>query len=424
MRLLHTSDWHLGATLGGHPRDSEHQRFLAWLLETLKAQAVDVLLITGDIFDTANPPASAQRLYYDFLARCYTELPALTLVIIGGNHDSASRLDAPADLLNHLRVRVVGGVTTQPDGQPDVDRMLVPLGDATGKVAAWCVAVPFLRPSDVSAAEEFCHGVRALYARLFEVARQRRRLGQALVATGHAFMVGGQLSDTERPIQCGHLYALPADIFPEDAAYVALGHLHRAQCVANRPHVRYSGSPFPLSFTERHYAHQVVLIELEGEHATRIEPLPVPPMRDLLRIPQHDAAPLDQVLNELRQLPTVPTASDKLPPLVEVHVRVDRPQPTLKEDIEGALRGVWANLARIEVVYPQQAQTSSLLAANNHTSPTPEALFAACYRAKHGCDPSDTLQQTFHTLLQETLSKVTHEDSCYSRPSSCFADRV
>lgn len=107
MRLLHTSDWHLGATLGGHPRDSEHQRFLAWLLETLKAQAVDVLLITGDIFDTANPPASAQRLYYDFLARCYTELPALTLVIIGGNHDSASRLDAPADLLNHLRVRVV-----------------------------------------------------------------------------------------------------------------------------------------------------------------------------------------------------------------------------------------------------------------------------------------------------------------------------
>jgi exonuclease SbcD len=409
MRLLHTSDWHLGIALGGYLREPEHRRFLAWLLDTLRNRSVDALLITGDIFDAANPPAAAQRLYYDFLAGCHAALPALDIIIIGGNHDSAGRLDAPAELLNRFRVRVVGGFASQPDGNPDVERLLVPLTNATGDVAAWCVAVPFIRPSDVGTAEEFCQGAQALYAQLFEAARQRRQPGQALLATGHAFMVGGQVSDTERPIQCGHLYALPADIFPEDVAYVALGHLHRAQCVANRPNVRYSGSPLPLSFTERDYAHQVVLIELEGERTARIEPLPIPRARDLLRVPRQGAAPLTAVLDELRQLPTAPTAPDRLPPLVEVYVQLDRPQPTLKDDIERALTGVWAELARIELAYPQPDGTASPggRSPDIHASHTPEAMFRACYRAKHGSDPPEALEQAFHTLLQETLQNIT-----------------
>ncbi len=409
MRLLHTSDWHLGITLGGHPRDQEHAHFLAWLLDTLREQAVDALIITGDIFEAANPPAAAQRLYYDFLAECHAALPALDIVIIGGNHDSAGRLEAPAELLSRLCVRVVGGIPRQPDGNPDFERLLVPLTNATGNVAAWCVTVPFIRPSDVGAAEDFRQGAQALYAQLFEAARQRRQPGQALVATGHAFMVGGQVSDTERPIECGGLYALPADIFPEDAAYVALGHLHRAQCVASRPNVRYSGSPLPLSFTERDYAHQVVLIELEGGQAARIEPLRIPRVRDLLRVPRRGAALLAAVLDELRQLAAAPTAPDKLPPLVEVYVQLDRPQPTLKDDIERALNGVWAELARIELAYPQAPGAALLdgLSRNSHTNFTPEAIFRACYRAKHGSDPPEALEQAFHTLLQETLQEVT-----------------
>ncbi len=409
MRLLHTSDWHLGITLGVHPREQEHAHFLAWLLGTLREQSVDALLITGDIFDAANPSAAAQRLYYDFLAECRAALPALDIVIIGGNHDSAGRLDAPAELLRWIRVRVIGGFACQPDGKPDFERLLIPLTNATGDIAAWCVAVPFLRPSDVGLAEDFRQGAQALYAQLFEAARQRRQPGQALVATGHAFMVGGQVSDTERPIECGGLYALRPDIFPEDVAYVALGHLHRAQCVANRPNVRYSGSPFPMSFTERDYAHQVVLIELKGECAARIEPLPIPRVRDLLRVPRQGAAPLAAILDELRQLPTAPTATDKLPPLVEVCVQLDRPQPTLKDDIERALNGVWAKLARIELAYPQ-APGAALLGVppqDSNANHAPEAMFRACYRAKHGSDPPEALEQAFHTLLEETLQKVT-----------------
>ncbi|MGQ9897478.1 MAG: exonuclease subunit SbcD [Acidobacteriota bacterium] len=402
MRLLHTSDWHLGIALGQCSREEEHKRFLNWLLETLKDQAVDALLITGDIFDTANPPATAQRLYYDFLAQCHSQLPELDIVIIGGNHDSAGRLDAPAELLNRLRVWVIGGLVTD-QGDRDFERLVVPLSDKTGKVAAWCVAVPFIRPLDVGAAADFRQGAQELYQKAFACARQKRQPEQALVATGHAFLVGGSLSDTERPIQCGYLNALPAALFPDDVAYVALGHLHKAQTVAGRASVRYSGSPLPLSFTERNYEHQVVLVDLEGEKTTRIEPILIPQTRQLLRIPSdRSAAPLEAVLAQLRQLQAASSDAGQLPPLVEVHVQLDRPQPTLKNDTDQALASVWAQLARIEIHWQQAApHLTNAYSPNGNTSLTPEAMFRACYRTKHNSDPPEDLQKAFQALLEE-----------------------
>lgn len=409
MRLLHTSDWHLGITLGEYSRDEEHRHFLKWLLDTLKSQQVDALLVAGDVFDTSNPPATAQRLYYDFLAECRDNLPGLHIVIIGGNHDSAGRLDAPAKVLNRFQVHVVGGLTTS-DGQLNFERLCVPLKNKAGDIAAWCVAVPFIRPFDVSATTDFQQGVQTRYAEAFAAARQKRQPGQALIAMGHAFMVGGTVSDTERPIQRGHLDALPVEIFPNDVAYVALGHLHKAQTVAKQWHVRYSGSPLPLSFTERNYEHQVVLVELKGDRAKNIETIPIPRKRELLRIPPTAAAePLKEVLDQLRQLPAATSDTDKLPPLVEVHVRLDHPQPTLKNDVAQGLNGVWAELARIETHWPAAGNSSpdALATTDNATlkPEDPEAMFRACYRATHKKDPSKDLCDTFHLLLEETRQK-------------------
>src|SRR4051812_29205135 len=125
MRILHTSDWHLGQLLHEHARAWEHARFLTWLLETLAAERVDALLVAGDIFDTANPPAESQAAWYEFLARARARFPALDIVVIGGNHDSASRLDAPTPLLDAFRIHVVGGF--------EPDRLLVPIQGG----AAW-----------------------------------------------------------------------------------------------------------------------------------------------------------------------------------------------------------------------------------------------------------------------------------------------
>ena len=174
LRLCHTADWHLGQVFHGYDRDHEHACFLAWLLETLTARRPDALLVAGDVFDTVNPSAVAQRRFYDFLARAHAALPSLQIVLIAGNHDAAARLEAPSSLLESLRITVVGTVPRDAAGEPEAGKFLVPLRDAAGKVQAIVLAVPFLRPSDVpvlpDAADPYLDGIRALYRRATDAA--------------------------------------------------------------------------------------------------------------------------------------------------------------------------------------------------------------------------------------------------------------
>ena len=152
MRLFHTSDWHLGQNLHGQERDFEHACFLNWLLAQLATRQPDVLLIAGDIFDTVNPPVKAQERLYDFIVSAHDQHPALTIVMIAGNHDSGSRIELPAPLMRRLRTHALGRVLWLDDGQLDAERLMIPLPDATGQIAAWCLALPFLRPAEVTGA--------------------------------------------------------------------------------------------------------------------------------------------------------------------------------------------------------------------------------------------------------------------------------
>ena len=149
LRLLHTSDWHLGHQLHGLPRTAEHAAFLTWLLAELEQRAADALVIAGDVFETANPPATAQRAWFSFLGQARRRLPQLDIVVIGGNHDSAARLDAPHPILNELGITIVGGLPRNATGALDLDRLVVPLHQANGAIGAWLAAVPFLRPADL-----------------------------------------------------------------------------------------------------------------------------------------------------------------------------------------------------------------------------------------------------------------------------------
>ena len=173
MRLLHTSDWHLGHSLHGRSRDPEHWVLLAWLLEQISLHRVDALMIPGDIFDSANPPAAASKAWYDFLATARRRHPNLDIVVAGGNHDSAARLDAPGTLLRSLDVFVVGGVPRTTDGAIDHEAMCIPLTDADGEIAAWVAAVPFLRPADLPRVpvtpeqDPLVEGVAQVYADTF-----------------------------------------------------------------------------------------------------------------------------------------------------------------------------------------------------------------------------------------------------------------
>ncbi|UYZ64984.1 exonuclease subunit SbcD [Hymenobacter weizhouensis] len=289
MRILHTADWHLGQRfISGHERTEEHRHFLEWLVATINEQRVEVLVVAGDVFDTGSPSNQALELYYSFLLNM-RHTGCRDIVVVGGNHDSPATLNAPARLLRHLRVHVVGCV-------PDCfEEQVLVLDDAQGKPGLVVCAVPFLRDRDVrlsvpgETAEErearIKQGIADHYARLAEVETvwQLKDLGLPVLATGHLYAAGAAPSESERTIHVGNLGQVTADHFPGVFDYVALGHLHRPQRVGGREHIRYSGSPIPLSFSEIDHPKEVLVLEFQGGRLHTLESLPVPSARRLVR---------------------------------------------------------------------------------------------------------------------------------------------
>lgn len=408
MRLLHTSDWHLGQTLHDFDRSYEHERFLDWLLDTLEAEQIDALLIAGDVFDNPNPSADAQKQFYHFLTQAKRRVPQLDIVIIAGNHDSAGRLEAPASLFQIFDATVVGTVTRDAQGDIEFNRLIAPLRNRQGDIAAWCLAIPFLRPGDVprvvTDGDAYLEGVRQLYRQALDYALECQEGGQAIVALGHCHTSGSLTSeDSERRIVIGGAEALPVDTFDPAIAYVALGHLHRAQRVGGQERVRYSGSPLPMSFTEIHYPHQVVRVDLDGGAVQDITPLSVPRPVDLLRIPP--AAPVDEVMDQLGAL-DLPDAPLKTRPYLQVRVQLTAPEPGLRTKIELALDKKPVRLARIETIYGGNAS-----GADHHRYHSldelerlqPEDIFKRLYQRRYpDTEPDTALLAAFAELLIAT----------------------
>jgi exonuclease SbcD len=410
MRLLHTSDWHLGQTLHNFDRTYEHQCFLDWLLDTIVAEQADALLIAGDVFDNSNPSAASQRQLYRFLQQARARAPQLDIVIIAGNHDSPGRLEAPGPLLEAHGTRVVGHVVRDAAGDIDLERFIVPLTGKDGNVKAWCVAIPFLRPGDVprvasatpgdDAFDAYLAGIRLLYQQAYDLARARATDGQAILAMGHCHMVGGDASpDSERRIVIGGTEALPASMFGPDVAYAALGHLHLAQRVGQQEHLRYCGSPLPLSFAEVGYKHQVLRIDLDGPRAVAIEPLHVPRAVELLRVPA-SPAPVKQAIAELVAL-DLPDLPPHAWPYLEVRVLLDAPEPGLRAQVEAALEGKPVRLAKIEPTrrVVTTAGVEPALSLDQLAQLQPDDIFRRLWQQRFGEDAPDDQLAAFTELL-------------------------
>ncbi|MDE0309750.1 MAG: exonuclease SbcCD subunit D C-terminal domain-containing protein [Acidiferrobacterales bacterium] len=289
IKFLHTSDWHIGRTLYGKRRFAEFENFFAWLVETVKENSIDVLLVAGDIFDNATPSNRAQEIYYDLLHQAAAS-KCRHIVIIGGNHDSPTFLDAPKSLLKSLNVHVVGSIT--PD-TPE-DEVLV-LSDEQNLPEAIVCAVPYLRDRDIRTAipgesikdkgKNLIEGIRRHYQRVGQVAEEKRRtlnVDVPIVGMGHLFAAGGKVEDGDgvRELYVGSLAHVSGGIFPKCFDYVALGHLHIPQRVGQQETIRYCGSPLPMGFGEAGQQKVVCMVEFEGT-APSVTQIEIPVFQEL-----------------------------------------------------------------------------------------------------------------------------------------------
>ncbi|MCW3478591.1 exonuclease subunit SbcD [Neisseriaceae bacterium JH1-16] len=345
MRLLHTSDWHLGQHFMGKTRQAEHQAFIDWLIDQVRQHGIDAVIVAGDLFDTGAPPSYARELYNRLVVELHDT--GAQLVLLGGNHDSVATLNESRPLLAYLSTRVISAVADDP-----ADQVLL-LSNRDGAPGALLCAIPYIRPRDLlqsqagQSAEEkqlsLQEAIHRHYQTVYQLACDKRdALGLVLpiVATGHLTTVGASASESVREIYVGALEAFPTSAFPP-ADYIALGHIHRPQQVGGLEHIRYSGSPIPLSFDEAAQDKSVLLVELNGQGLQSVTPLAVPRFQPL--------AAARGTLAELAE--TIPVlavqGTTEQPVWLEVMVKGDDYLTDLQSRVEAITEGLPVEVLRL-----------------------------------------------------------------------------
>lgn len=400
MKLLHTADWHIGQQFFGFDRQAEHLHFFDWLKKTIQKEQIDALLVAGDIFDSPNPSAQSQKMYYQFLWEVTSANPELQIVIIAGNHDSAGRLEAPNPLLEAMNIHVKGVVHKTSNDEIAYDELFVPL-KKEGIVQAWCIAVPYLRQGDYPSSESYSQGVIGMYDRLHKEIQPLKSPEQPIIFMGHLQATGSEVSADDRSERTiiGGLEVISPEVFDkDDIVYTALGHLHKAQRVSKRENVRYAGSPLPMSFSEKYYKQGVNLLELTDGQLSRLERISYEPLIKLISLPR-EPQPLVQVLEEIRQLEegeVTPTS-----PYLEVKVLLTEPEPALFHQIEEALIGKAVRLATAKDYKVKSEHKSKEITYEELKALTPQEMAEDVYLTKYGTEMPEQLKTLFLSVIQE-----------------------
>lgn len=348
LKILHTSDWHIGQRLYTKTREAEHQHFFDFLIDTIHRQQIDLLLVAGDIFDTGHPSNSSLQMYYNTLMRLQ-QSPCRHVVITGGNHDSESLLNAPREVLKYLNVHVFGGASS------DIrDELLTISVEGEQCIVA---AVPFLRDRDVRQAisgenyqerhQAIREGIMVHYQELAELVEQKKSANNQsalAIAMGHFFATGSKNTpESEREIHVGNLGEVNISKLPEVFDYVALGHIHRPQLIGGKTNVRYSGAPIPLSFSERDDLKQLIILQAEKGKLVNIESVEVPVYRRLIAL----SGNWQHVKGRLIELETQLADNDNKPkPYIELKIEEEQHDPHLLTDVEHFID----NLKRTEIL--------------------------------------------------------------------------
>ena len=400
MKILHTSDWHLGKRLHQVDLTDDHRLFTDWFVRTVEEEQADAVLISGDIFDLANPSSEARKLYYETLVK----LAGLncTTIITGGNHDSPSVLNAPREVLRALNIHVLGGMTEK------AEDMIVPVHGSRNQEKAVIAAIPFLRDADLRSAvpgesyEDRREAVKAGITRVFDEAAstcQRDYPDLPAIAMGHLFARGVDTSESERDIQVGNQAMYEASNFNSHFQYIALGHIHKPQQADSQGRALYSGSPIPLSFSEINHNKRMVVYELSEESYTQ-RSIDIPAFRLLSKI----TGTLDDIRHKLQQ---VSQGHTQLPTLIEIEMQEEQEDPRKITELESLIdefNGPQAQVVKHRVNFSNVVSgTHQLYDTSRHIEDLqPKDVFEKkLERSGLDEDQKEMLREAFTEILQE-----------------------
>ena len=412
MRILHTSDWHLGQHFMGQSRQAEHRALIDWVLEQVQTHAVDAVLIAGDIFDTGAPASYARELYNQLIARLHQA--GVALLILGGNHDSVSVLDESRDLLRHLGTQVIAAT-----GAPEQHVVTLPQrgNNESGTNEPGCIvcALPFIRARDVQQSQAgqsaqdkqlaLQTAIQNTYQQVYDAALQQQAqlqstLGRKLpiIATGHLTTVGASSNESVREIYVGSLEAFPTNAFPP-ADYIALGHIHQPQIVGGLDHIRYSGSPIALGFDEARQTKQVLLVDVNEDGLQAIESLPVPVFQTLVAV----RCSLKDLPETLKTIAT--SATPERPSWLDITIIEDDYLADLPARVQALADGLPVQVLRIKRLRGNAAPQLQNEAMESLDELTPQDVFNRRL-ALETLEPP--LQQALTERYQSVVDALTH----------------
>jgi exonuclease SbcD len=407
MRLLHTSDWHLGQRFINQERIQEHEMALEWLLEIIKDRHIDVLVVSGDIFDTFNPSNSAQQLYYNFLVKLSTTKCQYT-IIIGGNHDSPSMLEAPKALLEVLKIHVVGAAPKEKE------EAVFSLKGEDGKTVAIVAAIPFLRDRDLVFAYEGESGVDRIvkirnaiknhFETTGEICNTLKEQNVPVIGTGHLFAFGANTAEKQNNIYIGDEANIRIEEIPPVFDYVALGHIHRPQAIGGKENVRYSGSIIPLDFSEVADPKEVVLVDFEGDQIKKIDRIPVPTFRRLKSL----SGSIEDLYKRMEAFSN--RHKEELTPWIELIVEDESIPIDIDKEFRTFAEGLHLEILRVRISRPKnQHEKLSVIHQNLSDLDVLDVFRQKCERASLPEEQQKEMESLF-LEARDLLNQIAEED--------------
>lgn len=396
MKIVHTSDWHIGKQLHKVDLAPDLELFFEWLLQTIKEKKIDLLLVSGDVFDQANPSQASLKQYYYFLKRMIGS--GCKILITGGNHDSASVLNAPKDILSFLDINVIGG---SPEHISDLFFKYVKDGQEV--VIA---AVPFLKDKDIRksvAGESYSDkitqirdGIKSYFSEINTHYNQHYQ-GQQFIMMGHLYVQGAQVSESMRDIQIGNQAGVEGTVFGNEPHYVALGHIHKPYAVSTSKQIHYSGSPIALSFSEKEEVKQVNIITMHGENL-EVEICPVPQFRNLVAF--------DGTFEDVKLQLSNYSVSTPLTSLAELIINEPNENIQIRRELDDLLE-IYKN-ENLEIIKSRLNFTNKIRGASEAFKPgvsvadvSPMEMFEKRLELDGNHENSDELKNAFRQILEE-----------------------